>query len=125
MNTPLQISIPRFVLQTLNHLYEAERKLAIHGDPGGVMRNIERIKSALADEKLFYEDPMGQPFSETRTDLEASIAGESTEDLHVTEVIKPVIRYGEPEYSKVIQKGIVVVRSKTAEAGSTQEGDQQ
>ncbi len=124
MNTPLQISIPRFVLQTLNHLYEAERKLALHGDPGGVMRNIDRIKNALSEEKLFYEDPMGQPFSETRTDLEASIAGEGTENLYVTEVIKPVIRYGEPEYSKVIQKGIVVVRSRTAEAGS-QDGERQ
>lgn len=124
MNAPLQISIPRFVLQTLNHLYDAERKLALHGDPGGVLRNIERIKDAFADEKLFYEDPMGQSFNETRADLEASIAGEGTEDLHVTEVIKPVIRYGEPSYSRVIQKGIVVVRAKTVEAGN-QEGEQQ
>lgn len=115
MNAPMQLNIPKFVLQTLNHLYEAERKLALHGDPGGVMRNIERIKSAFADEKLFYEDPMGQLFSETRADLEASIAGEGTENLCVTEVIKPVIRYGEPSYSRVIQKGIVVVQSKTAE----------
>jgi hypothetical protein len=116
MNAPMQLNIPKFVFQTLNHLYEAERKLALHGDPGGVMRNIERIKGAFADEKLFYEDPMGQLFSETRADLEASIAGEGTENLYVTEVIKPVIRYGEPSYSRVIQKGIVVVQSKTAEA---------
>lgn len=124
MNVPMQLSIPKFVLQTLNHLYDAERKLALHGDPGGVLRNIERIKDAFADEKLFYEDPMGQPFNETRADLEASIAGEGTEHLHVTEVIKPVIRYGEPSYSRVIQKGIVVVRSMATDA-SNQEGEQQ
>ncbi len=123
MNVPLQTST-KLVLQTLNHLYDAERKLALHGDPGGVMRNIERIKDAFADAKLFYEDPMGQPFNETRADLEASIAGEGTEDLYVTEVIKPVIRYGEPSYSRVIQRGIVVVRSKTAATGN-QEGEQQ
>jgi hypothetical protein len=124
MSAPMQLSIPKFVLQTLNHLYDAERKLTLHGDPGGVLRNIERIKDAFAEESLFYEDPMGQPFSETRTDLDASIAGEGTEDLHVTEVIKPVIRYGDPRYSRVIQKGIVVVRSKTAEPGN-QAGEQQ
>jgi hypothetical protein len=124
MNAPLQLSIPKFVLQTLNHLYDAERKLTLHGDPGGALRNIERIKDAFAEEKLFYEDPMGQPFNETRADLEASIAGEGTENLHVTEVIKPVIRYGEPAYSRVIQKGIVVVRSKTGETGN-QAGEQQ
>lgn len=124
MNAPLQLVIPKFVLQVLNHLYDAERKLLLHGDPAGVLRNVERIKDAFASEKLFYEDPMGQPFSETRADLEASIAGEGTDNLCVTEVIKPVIRYGEPEYSRVIQKGIVVVRSKAAEAGN-QEGEQQ
>ncbi len=68
---------------------------------------------------------MGQPFNETRADLEASIAGEGTENLRVTEVIKPIIRYGEPAYSRVIQKGIVVVRSQTAEPTSGQEGEQQ
>jgi hypothetical protein len=123
MNAPLQLSIPKFVLQTLNHLYDAERKLALHGDPGAVLRNIERIKDAFAAEKLFYEDPMGQPFNETRTDLEASIAGEGAENLHVTEVIKPVIRYGEQSYSRVVQKGIVVVRSKSVIAGNQEGGE--
>lgn len=125
MNAPVQLSIPKFVLQTLNHLYEVERKLALHGDAAGVQRNIERIKDAFADEKLFYEDPMGQAFNETRTDLEASIAGEGTENLQVTEVIKPIIRYGDPSYSRVIQKGIVVVRTSTTQAEGNQEGTQQ
>jgi hypothetical protein len=125
MNAPLQLSLPKFVLQTLNHLYEVERKLALHGDAAGVLRNIERIKDAFADEKLFYEDPMGQAFSETRADLEASIAGEGTENLRVTEVIKPIVRYGDAAYSRVVQKGIVVVRSQTAEAEGNQKGKQQ
>lgn len=120
MNSSMQLSFPKFVLQTLNHLYDAERKLALHGDPGGVMRNIERIKDVLADEKFFYEDPMDQPFSETRTDLEASISGEGTENLRVTEVIKPVVRYGDSHYSRVIQKGIVVVQSKAGKQGGNQ-----
>lgn len=128
MSSPMQISVPRFVLQTLNHLYDMERKLALHGDAAGVMRNIERIKESIGEEKLFYEDPMGQAFNETRVDLEASIAGEGTDNLHVTEVIKPIIRFGEPHYSKVIQKGIVVVRAQQAAPpppGPTEEGKQE
>ena len=112
MANPINAEVPKFVLNTLNHLYEIERKLALHGDPASIQRNVERIKETFADVDIFYEDPMGQPFSETRADMEASISGESTEDLVVTEVIKPIIRIGDRGYSRVAQKGIVVVKSK-------------
>ena len=62
---------------------------------------------------IFYEDPMDQPFNETRTDLEVSIAGTRTEDLRVIEVIKPIIRFGDRTSSRVVQKGIVIVESKS------------
>lgn len=111
MNAPYVTEIPKFLLVALNQLYDMERKLSLHGDAAGLGRNVQRAKEAFFDGGFFYEDPMGQPFSETRTDLEASIAGAGTENLKVTEVIKPVIRYGDTAYSRVIQKGIVVVRS--------------
>lgn len=109
------IEIPKFILQTLNNLYEIERKLAVHGDPGNVGRNVEKMKDAVRGAGFFYEDPMGQPFKETRTDLEATISGQGTENLYVAEVIKPIIRVGQQEFSKVVQKGIVVVQSKDGE----------
>jgi len=109
------IEIPRSMLQVLNNLYEIERKLEVHGDPGNAKRNVERIKDAFKEQGLFYEDPLGQPFKETRTDLEATISGTGTEDLVVAEVIKPVIRAGQAEFSKVVQKGIVVVQSSDGE----------
>lgn len=123
MNQKVITELPRFVQNTLNHLYEIERKLALHGDTAAVQRNVDRIKQSFADEGLFYEDPMGQPFAETRTDLDASISGESTDDLVVTEVIKPVIRLGTREYSRVVQKGIVVVKSRNDAV--KEEGDAQ
>lgn len=112
MNPSVVVEVPKFVLQVLNNLCDIERKISIHGDPGNVRRNVERIKEALEGERIFYEDPMGQKFNETRTDLEATITGESTEALHVVEVIKPIIRVGEKSFSRVVQKGIVVVQSK-------------
>lgn len=112
MIQPGTVELPKVLLLTLNQLFDMERKLTLHGDGAGVLRNVERLKDAFAVELLFYEDPLGQPFSETRTDLEASIAGASSENLFVAEVIKPVIRHGDKAYSRVIQKGIVVVQSK-------------
>ena len=60
---------------------------------------------------------MGQVFSETRTDLEATITGQGTDQLKVVEVIKPIIRVGDSSYSKVIQKGIVIVQSEDSIGG--------
>jgi hypothetical protein len=104
--------LPKWVLQTLNNVYDMERKLSVHGDPGNLRRNIERIKEAFESEKVFYDDPMGETFNETRTDLEASITGTGADDLVVVEVIKPIVRFGERALSRVVQKGIVIVKSK-------------
>lgn len=108
--------IPKVLLLTLNQLYSIEYKLALHGDDGEILKHVQRIKDALSAEGLFFEDPMGQRFSATRADLEASIIGDSTENLVVVGVIKPVIRYGDKSRSRVVQRGIVVVRSRDATA---------
>ncbi len=107
--------LPKWAFALLNQLYEIERKLKLHGDTGNALRNVEKMKDALEDVGLFYEDPMGQAFKETRTDLEATISGSDTENLHVVEVIKPIIRQGKRDFSVVLQKGIVVIESKQIE----------
>jgi hypothetical protein len=100
------------LLVLMNNLCDMERKLQVHGDPGNAIRNIQRIKETFLEAGIFYEDPLGQSFNETRTDLEATITGDGTDFLKVVEVIKPIIRAGDPTYSKVIQKGIVIVQSE-------------
>lgn len=119
------IEVPKWALQVLNNLCDIERKLALSDDPLNVRRNVERIKEAFEDQQFFYEDPMGQDFNETRSDLEASITGVGTENLKVVEVIKPIVRYGKKNLSRVVQKGIVVVESKVDDLTEQQqmEGD--
>jgi hypothetical protein len=114
MNMPM-IEVPKWALTAMNNLAEMERKIAISGDPSNLTRNIERIKEALQGENIFFEDPMGQLFSETRTDLEATIAGLGTDNLVVVEVLKPIVRVGNREYSRVVQKGIVFVESRPSQ----------
>jgi hypothetical protein len=106
------VDVPKWALTLLNNLYEIERKISSHGDPGNIGRNVDKIKDALMGEGLFYEDPLGQPFTETRTDLEVTISGQNLEDLVVAQVIKPIIRTGRAEFSRVVQKGIVIVQAK-------------
>lgn len=110
-NMPV-VQVEKWLLQTVNNLYELQRKLALHGDPGNAARNVERIRGLLCEQGVSYEDPMGQSFSETRTDLDATISGASTENLAVVEVIKPVVRVDFQGISKVVQRGVVVVMDK-------------
>jgi hypothetical protein len=124
------IQTPKTILTVLNQLYELERKLKKLDDQANLTRNIGKMKDAFAEEGLpplgavggqrricfAYEDPMGQPFKETRTDLEATISGSGTENLVVVEVIKPIIRAivkdSAGEFSKIVQKGVVIVESR-------------
>ena len=123
-------AVPKSVLIVLNQIYQVEKKLTKLPEASDLRRNIDKMKDAFAGDGLpvfdgggrpcsiglTYEDPMGQPFKETRTDLEATIAGSSTENLVVVEVIKPIIRAtlkgGEAGSSKIVQKGIVIVESR-------------
>jgi len=104
------------LLSALCQLYELDRKVQKRSGFESLVRNVDKMKSAFEELGYRIEDPDGQNFNETRVDLEASIAGGSTEDLIVTEVIKPIIRYvmrdSTGEYTKVIQRGVVVVETR-------------
>ena len=112
------ISVDKKIITILNQLFEIERKSKENGHLDKIVRNIERIKSALIQDnqsgEIFYEDPTGEEYSETRNDLEVHIVGENTQDLIVVDVIKPIIRYGNRQLglTQVIQRGLVSVTSK-------------
>jgi hypothetical protein len=103
--------VPKWILGVLNNLFEIEKKIGVSSEQSNLKRNVERMKELFADQNIFFENPMGEKFSETRTDLEATITGTGTNDLRVTDVIKPIIRVGSKALSRVVQKGIVVVES--------------
>lgn len=126
----IRLQIPKSILTAVNQLYELEQKLKRHGDPNNLLRNVTKMKDAFGEEGLpmgdmggtyvriglIYEDPMGQSFKETRTDLDATISGAGTENLVVVEVVKPIIRAvlrdSAGEFARVVQKGVVIVESQ-------------
>jgi len=107
-----KVEVQKWILGIVNNVYELERKLQSGGDLANVARNLLRIKDCLAEAGIIYEDPMGQPFKETRTDLDANISGTKTENLYVTEVIKPIVRLTDGGFSTIVQRGVVVVEAK-------------
>ncbi len=113
----IQIQIPKPLLGICNQVYEIEQRLKKASVDSGVQRNLTKIKDALQELNLLYEDPSGQKYNETRSDLDATISGDRTDNLVVIEVIKPIIKYrlsGNEgrEFNHVIQKGVVIVQSK-------------
>lgn len=104
----MQFEVPKPMLAVLNQLFDLEQKVNRLEQCESLRRNISRMKDALEEMHLVYENPIGQSFNETRTDVEAHIAGSGTENLRIIEVLKPVIRLSVAGTSKVIQRGVVV-----------------
>lgn len=113
-----EVPVDKKILVILNQLYEIERKVSGNDELSKISRNIERIKETLGENsdgtEIFYEDPIGQKYTETRNDLEAHIVGAITDDLVVIDVIKPIIRIGNKQLglTQVVQRGVVSVESK-------------
>ncbi|MEZ4774123.1 MAG: hypothetical protein R3D00_13145 [Bacteroidia bacterium] len=103
-------SPPASLLRIVNQVFEMEKKI-LRNEDASLTRNIARIKSALEEMGLVYENPEGESYDETRTDCEASISGDKTENLIITEAIKPIIRLNVNGFSQIVQRGVVVVES--------------
>lgn len=117
------IKVTKSYLDILNQVFEIERKLAALQEPNSIQRNVNKLKEIMEQglsipggnetTGFVYHNPIGEDYNITRTDCEASIAGESTENLQITEVIKPIIRLHSGGVSFIVQKAVVVVKAKS------------
>lgn len=120
----ITIKAPQSYLDLINQIFEIEKKTASLKDENSIQRNINKIKS-LMDSELFssnqdvgftYHNPIGEKYSETRTDCEATISGSDFNNLEIVEVIKPIIFYSIREGLQIkkiiVQPAVVVVKSK-------------
>jgi len=94
------------ITQLINQLVEIKQKI----DPEKKFeRNFNRIFSILEDEGFTFQYPLGEKYNETRTDCEASIVGEASEKMVITQVIKPMIYKKYNNEITLIQKAVVIV----------------
>jgi len=94
-----------------NLVFELEKKLG-ESDSPGVKRNVQRMKDVLDEAGILLMNPLGEPYQETRTDLEANIAAAGRGPLFVLEVIKPVLYAQQATGKALLQKGVVIVGTK-------------
>lgn len=113
----------KIILNILNQIFEIEKKVSKLQEGNSINRNTNRLKEIFELElSSFYnsidapsfviENPIGEPYSEKRTDCEASIAGEGTENLVIIEVIRPIIRYKVKGQNIIVQRAVVIVESQ-------------
>ena len=102
------------LLRLLNQLFELERRVATSPDGLNVLRQLRRMKELFEEDfHLVFEDPIGQTFNETRTDVEGRLAGGSADDLVIVETIKPIIRSLNGPTTFIEQKGIVIASARS------------
>ena len=118
------VKVPQAYLDFMNQIFEIEKKSTNLKEENSIQRNLNKMKGILEEEffkgsstiGLTYHNPIGESYSDTRTDCEATIAGTEVENLEIIEVIKPIIFYAYQEIEKVIkvivQPAVVIVQSK-------------
>ena len=120
----MMLKVPQAYLDFMNQIFEIEKKATNLKEDNSIQRNLNKMKGILEEEffkgsstiGLTYHNPLGELYSETRTDCEATIAGTGVENLEITEVLKPIIFYSYQENGKIlkviVQPAVVIVQSK-------------
>jgi hypothetical protein len=120
------IKFPQEYLDFINQIFEIEKKANNLKEENSIQRNINKMKGIMEEDffkgssaiGLTYHNPLGEDYSDTRTDCEATISGMGVENLEIVEVIKPIIYYSYQEGDKVIkvivQPAVVIVQSKNS-----------
>ena len=97
------------IIGLINQIFEIEKK-SLHSDlHQKIRRNLKRIKTYFENLGYYFHNPIGEAYDLSRLDCEASIAGEPTQHLKITEVIKPIIYFRADGQNTIIQRGVVVV----------------
>lgn len=119
--------LTEFAKKSLNLLFQARKRLGRIEGTEAADRSIEALEALFAQEFLpagqgfFTHDPTGEKYSDTRTDVQASMSGEATNNLRIVETMKPIIslRATSPDgasTSIIVQQGVVVVRGSDTNA---------
>lgn len=115
------VKVPQAYLDLVNQIFEIEKKAMNIKEYNSIQRNINKINGLLEDGffkdvGLTYHNPLGESYTDTRTDCEATISGTSVENLGIIEVIKPIIfcsyKINENTIKDIAQPAVVIVQSK-------------
>lgn len=98
----------RSYLTLINQLSEIEQKVAQEQLSEKFDRNFKRIQNTFEEMGFYVLHPLGEKYTESRSDCEASIVGDGRGSLIITKVIKPIIYQQQDGQRVLVQKGIVI-----------------
>jgi hypothetical protein len=100
------------LIPILNQLYEISEKLSKENLMDKFERNLNRMRNICEENGYIYSDPLDEKYTESRTDVDANIIGSPSNNMKVTQVIKPIIYHVENGVKTLVQKGVVMVEAK-------------
>ena len=107
-----QDDLENALVYIINQIFEIDRKLAKLPNGNAIKRHVENIKERFEGLGLIFQDPCGERYTDSRTDCEASIAGKSTDNLFIKDVIKPIIRSKKDGKTQIVQRAVVIVETQ-------------
>lgn len=98
-----------YLIRISNQLFDAEKKLRRNEALQPLQKNLERMRQTLEEMGLRLHDPRGEKYDELRTDCEASLSGDASRPLYISEVLKPLIIRQSEAGPAIVQKAVVIV----------------
>ena len=74
-----------------------------------LIAHIKRMIHECSSNGFYIKNPIGEKFSEERTDIDATIMADLSTKLTITKVLKPIVYKKEGDVNIIVQKGVVIV----------------
>lgn len=100
------------LLRLINQLFEAEKKAARIDGAAALQKNLERMRGAVEEMGYTIVNPLGEPYRESRTDCDCSIAGDASKPLFISDVLKPAIYRTENGTRSLVQQAVVIASNE-------------
>jgi hypothetical protein len=99
----------RPLIDIVNQIHALEKRAEKDIQSGPLYtRHLQRIRQSLTELGITYHSPEGERYTETRTDIEANLVGDATNNPTITQVIKPIVM----QHGQIVQAGIVIVEGE-------------
>ena len=95
----------------INQLFDMENRIKETGHISQLQRNFNRLYEIFKEDGYLIQDPTGEPYSETRTDCEASISGRIGNKMKIIRTIKPIIYHQKEGALQLLQKAVVIAEN--------------
>jgi hypothetical protein len=99
-------------IQLVNQIFDLQSKIEQDNLAQKYERNFQRLFSLMEQEGYLIKNPLGEKYTDARTDCEINIVGKEGKNMVITKVIKPAIYKQENGTVCLIQKAVVIIEQK-------------